>query len=43
MGKRWENNDMWKKIISENNTKFIRPSGNEICKNKERVENGCYW
>ena len=43
MGKRWENNDMWKKIIKENDTKFIRPSGDEILKNKDRVEGGCYW
>ena len=43
MGKRWEDNDIWKKIISENDTKFIRPSGDEILKNKERVEGGCFW
>lgn len=43
MGKRWENNPMWKKIISENNTKFIRPSGDEIIKNTHRIENSCYW
>ena len=43
MGNRWENNPMWKKIISENNTKFIKPSGDEIVKNAERVENACYW
>jgi len=43
MGKRWEDNDMWKKIIRENDTKFIRPSGDEILKNKERVEGGCFW
>ena len=43
MGQRWENNEMWKKIISENNCNFIKPSGNEIVKHKEIVEGGCYW
>lgn len=43
MGKRWENNDMWKTIINENDTKFIRPSGDEIIQNKDRVEGGCFW
>ena len=43
MGQRWENNEMWKKIISENNCNFIKPSGNEIIKHKEIVEGGCYW
>lgn len=43
MGSRWENFDYWKKVISENNTKFIRPSGDEILQNKHIVENGSYW
>ena len=43
MGKRWENNEMWKKIIRENNCKFIRPSGDEIIGGKNKVEGGCYW
>ena len=43
MGKRWENNEMWKKIIKENNTIFIKPSGDEIICNKKLVENACYW
>jgi len=43
MGTRWENNEMWKKIIKENNTKFIRPSGDELCPNLQTIENGCYW
>ena len=43
MGGRWENNDMWKKIIKENDCKFIRPSGDEIPKNSKMVEGGCYW
>ena len=43
MGKRWENNDMWKKIIKENQSKFIRPSGEEIIKNNNNIEDGCYW
>jgi hypothetical protein len=43
MGKRWENNDMWKKIIKENESNFIRPSGDEIINNINRVENGCFW
>ena len=43
MGKRWENNDMWKKIIADNDCKFIRPSGDEIMPNNTRIEGGCYW
>ena len=43
MGKRWENNDMWKKIIKENESKFIKPFGDEIIKNNNNIENGCYW
>jgi hypothetical protein len=43
MGKRWENIDMWKKIIKENESNFIRPSGDEIINNINRVENGCFW
>tara|TARA_B100001057_G_C22709105_1_gene894928 strand:+ start:67 stop:924 length:858 start_codon:yes stop_codon:yes gene_type:complete len=43
MGKRWENNEMWNKIIKENDTKFIKPSAVEILKNNEKIEGGCYW
>ena len=43
MGKRWENNPIWKKIIEENNTKFIKPSGDEIMQNSNKIEGGCYW
>ena len=43
MGKRWENNEMWNKIIKENDTKFIKPSGDEIIKNNNNIEGGCYW
>jgi len=43
MGKRWENQPMWIEIISKNDAKFIRPTGDEICKNNEAVEGGCYW
>lgn len=43
MGKRWENNEMWKKIIQENDCKFIRPSDQEICPNLKTIEGGCYW
>jgi hypothetical protein len=43
MGKRWENDDMWKRIIKENNTKFIRPNANEQIKNMNTIENACYW
>jgi hypothetical protein len=42
-GKRWENNDMWKKIIKDNDTKFIYPSGDELCNNLNTIEGGCYW
>ena len=43
MGKRWENNEMFKKIIRENSCKFIRPSGDEIIQNANRIEGSCYW
>ena len=44
MGKRWENNPMWIKIIKDNDCKFIRPSGDEIIINKKPLESGgCYW
>jgi len=43
MGKRWENNDMWKQIIADNDCQFIRPSGDEIMPNITRIEGGCYW
>jgi hypothetical protein len=43
MGKRWEGIDMWKKIMEESNSTFIKPSGDEIIKNKNMIENACYW
>jgi hypothetical protein len=43
MGKRWENLDFWKKLIQENDCKFIRPQGDEILKNNKRIEGGCFW
>lgn len=43
MGDRWENNQIWKKIIEDNDCKFIRPNLNERCKNLKNIENGCYW
>ena len=43
MGKRWENIPMWNNIIKENDTKFIRPSGDEIMHNNTNIEGGCYW
>ena len=43
MGKRWEANDNWKKIIEENNTRFIRPNENERIKNMNMVDYACYW
>ena len=35
--------DFWKKLIQENDCKFIRPQGNEILKNNTRIEGGCFW
>jgi len=43
MGRRWENNDFWKKIIAENGCNFIKPSGDEIISNNQNIEGGCYW
>ena len=40
MGQRWEKHTMWKKIIQENDTTFIRPSDDEICMNHTNIENG---
>jgi hypothetical protein len=34
---------MWKKIMNESQIKFIRPSGDEIIKNKNMIEDACYW
>ena len=43
MGKRWEDNEMWKQIIKDNDCKFIRPSQEELCPNLNTIEGGCYW
>jgi hypothetical protein len=43
MGERWIQRDDWKKIIEENNTKFIRPSGDELLETRNTIENSCYW
>jgi hypothetical protein len=43
IGRRWETNEIIKKIIKENKCKFIRPSGNEIPNNCNTIEGGCYW
>ena len=42
-GKRWEEISMWKKIIKENECKFIRPANEEHAVNYKDIENGCYW
>ena len=42
-GERWVSNETILKIIKDNNTKFIRPSEDEIVQNKNVVEDGCYW
>ena len=41
-GRRWETHPIIKKLIDENGT-FISPSGDEVMKNKDKIENGCYW
>lgn len=41
-GKRWETHPIISKIIKENDN-FIPPSGDEILKNNEKIEGGCYW
>lgn len=43
MGGRWENIPMWKKIIYENESKFIKPGIEERCDNLKTIEGGCYW
>ena len=42
-GERWITSEFWKKTIEEHDCKFIRPSEDEICKNADHIENGCYW
>ena len=42
-GKRWQNNNFWKSHVFKYKTTFIRPSGDEIVENNERVEGGTYW
>ena len=43
MGKRWEKSDFWVKHIDKYGTQFVRPNEDEIVKDKEKVEGGCYW
>lgn len=43
MGNRWEKIEMWEKIIKDNDCAFVKPTEDEICKNKNTIENGCYW
>ena len=43
MGKRWEKSEFWVKHIEKYGTQFVRPSEDEIIKEKENVEDGCYW
>lgn len=43
MGHRWINREDWKKIIKENNTKFVFPSENEKLDNKNTIESSAYW
>ncbi len=40
MGKRWENNEFVKSV---RNDYWIYPNKDEIPKDSERVEDGCYW
>ncbi len=42
-GMRWLSHPIIGKIIMQNMKQFIRPSGDEIVRNKHMVENGCYW
>jgi len=41
MGKRWETREEWKILMK--NSKFVRPNIEETIKNKDKIENGCYW
>ncbi len=43
IGQRWLTHPVILKIIKENNSKFIRPSGDEIVNQTNSVEGGCYW
>ena len=42
-GKRWYKPHLIPRIEKENGCKFIRPSGDELTKNRNKVEGGCYW
>jgi hypothetical protein len=43
IGRRWEGIDMWKKMIIDNDIKFIRPSEDEHVKDMRFLEDQCYW
>ena len=43
IGNRWLSHPTILKIIDENKTQFIRPTDDEIVKNKILVEGGSYW
>ena len=42
-GRRWDQHSIIKEIIKKSESKFIRPSTDEICNNFQTIEGGCYW
>lgn len=42
-GRRWSNNDFIKEISSLPGNKWTWPDDSETIKNKNGIENGCYW
>ena len=48
IGKRWLERQDFQQIIKDNDCKFIRPSGEELCPNYKNAgaaggDGGCYW
>jgi len=43
MGNRWIEQPFWKRVITENDTKFIRPNANEQIQNQNNIEGACFW
>ncbi len=43
MGGRWEDWAVYRKIIKDNDTRFVRPSGDELTGGRGTIEGGCYW
>lgn len=43
MGKRWETRADWKELIKNEECVFVKPKKEEMIKNMNKIEEGCYW